>query len=156
MDIKAMHRSAGGMPRSAAALLVHAKSDDLSDLQILHLVQAGFPLQDVQVMISSSSLFRDRNLLKHITGKSARAIQRLGATGSAIRLTALQSSMAFQYAKAHEMAAIVFGSQTGAEAWLGRPCRQLSGGVPFDMLDTALGFNVVVDYLERARLGVYQ
>ncbi|MCO7623569.1 MbcA/ParS/Xre antitoxin family protein [Pseudomonas fulva] len=30
------------------------------------------------------------------------------------------------------------------------------GFVPFEMLDTSLGFSLVVDYLERLLLGVYQ
>ncbi|WP_177331695.1 antitoxin Xre/MbcA/ParS toxin-binding domain-containing protein [Pseudomonas sp. NBRC 111118] len=37
-----------------------------------------------------------------------------------------------------------------------RRFRQLAGNVPFEMVDTSLGFSIVMDYLERIRLGVYQ
>lgn len=50
---------------------------------------------------------------------------------------------------------MVFGSQTLAENWLARS-KHLSGIVPFEMLNTSVGFKVVMEYLERARLGVYQ
>ncbi len=89
-------------------------------------------------------------------GKSARTIQRLSNPQNEVRLNPQQSAVALQYAQGLEFAVMVFGSQTLAENWLGRSCKHLSGIVPFEMLNTSVGFKVVVDYLERARLGVYQ
>nr|WP_256678624.1 MULTISPECIES: MbcA/ParS/Xre antitoxin family protein [Pseudomonas] len=71
-------------------------------------------------------------------------------------MDAQQSAVAFQYAKGPEIASKVLGSQMLAEQWLCRPCGHLMGFVPFEMLDTSLGFSLVVDYLERLLLGVYQ
>lgn len=51
---------------------------------------------------------------------------------------------------------IVFGSQALAEDWMGQSCWHLSGMVPFEMLDNSFGYEVVMEYLERVRLGVYQ
>ncbi|MBD1602446.1 DUF2384 domain-containing protein [Pseudomonas sp. CA3A] len=128
----------------------------MSQLDILHLVQAGFALRDVQALVSSSCLFKARKLLERILGKSTRTIQRLSNLPEQTRLNAQQSAVAFQYAQGLELAVRVFGSQTLAENWMGQSCRHLSGMIPFEMLDTSVGFKVVVDYLERVRLGVYQ
>ncbi len=136
--------------------LTRAETGSLSHLDILHLVQAGFALGDVQALVSSSRLFKARKLLERIMGKSARTIQRLSNLSEQARLNAQQSAIAFQYAQGLELAVMVFGSQTLAENWMGQPCMHLSGMVPFEMLDTSVGFKVVVDYLERVRLGVYQ
>ena len=136
--------------------LTHAEIGSLSHLDILRLVQAGFALSDVQAMVRSSSLFKAHKLLERIMGKSARTIQRLSNPQNEVRLNPQQSSVALQYAQGLELAVMVFGSQTLAENWLGRSCKHLSGIVPFEMLNTSVGFKVVVEYLERARLGVYQ
>lgn len=135
--------------------LTRTESGSLSHLEILRLVQAGFTLSDVQAMVESSRLFKTYKLLERIMGKSARTIQRLSPP-NAIRLNTQQSALAFQYAMVLEFSVFVFGSQAIAEHWLNRSCRQLSGFIPFEMVDTSLGFSIVMDYLERVRLGVYQ
>lgn len=136
--------------------LVHTHPDELSQLELLRLVQAGFFFSDVKCMVESSSLFKARNLVGRITGRSTRSIHRLSHSDHAHRLDTQQSAVAFQYAKGLELASKAFGSQMLAEQWLCRPCGHLMGFVPFEMLDTALGFSVVADYLERLRVGVYQ
>ncbi|MGY3258715.1 antitoxin Xre/MbcA/ParS toxin-binding domain-containing protein [Pseudomonas chlororaphis] len=136
--------------------LTHAETGSLRHVDILRLVQAGFALSDVQAMVRSSSLFKAHKLLERIMGKSARTIQRLSNPQNEVRLNPQQSAVVLQYAQGLELAVMVFGSQTLAENWLGRSCKHLSGIVPFEMLNTSVGFKVVVDYLERARLGVYQ
>lgn len=136
--------------------LIHAHPDELSQLELLRLVQAGFLFSDVKRMVESSSLFEARDLVGRITGRSARSIYRVSHDLQAPRLNAQQSAVALQYAKGLELASKVFGSQMLAEQWLCRPCRHLMEFVPFEMLDTPLGFSVVADYLERLRLGVYQ
>lgn len=156
MSSTMLSRGSGATAQPPTFHLIHAETGSLGDLEILRLVQAGFVLGDVQALVSSSCLFKARKLLERIMGKSARTIQRLGNRQYLVRLNAQQSAVAFQYAHGLELAVTVFGSQTFAENWLGQSCRHLSGMVPFEMLDTSVGFKVVVDYLERVRLGVYQ
>lgn len=145
-----------GATRLPTGYLTHAESWSLSHLEILRLVQAGFALSDVQAMVGSSDLFKTYKLLERIMGKSARTIQRLSTLPNAIQLNSQQSALAFQYAMVLEFSIFVFGSQAIAEHWLNRSCRQLSGFIPFEMIDTSIGFSIVMDYLERVRLGVYQ
>lgn len=156
MSSSLLNPQAGAAAQPPMFLLTQAESGGLSQLDILRLVQAGFALSDVQAMVHSSCLFKARKLLEQIMGKSARTILRLSATHNEVRLNPQQSAVAVQYAQGLDLAVAVFGSQALAEHWLGRPCKYLSGMVPFEMLDTSVGFKVVVDYLERARLGVYQ
>ncbi|MCE0972103.1 MULTISPECIES: antitoxin Xre/MbcA/ParS toxin-binding domain-containing protein [Pseudomonas] len=154
MSSSSLNPQAGAAAHAAMFLLTQAETGSLSHLDILRLVQAGFALSNVQAMVHSSCLFKTRKLLEQIMGKSARTIQRLSAPE--VRLNPQQSAVAVQYAQGLELAVTVFGSQALAEHWLERPCKHLSGLVPFEMLNTSVGFKVVVDYLERTRLGVYQ
>jgi uncharacterized protein (DUF2384 family) len=42
-----------------------------------------------------------------------------------------------------------------AEEWLGRPCKYLEGDAPLAVVDNALGFQVVQDYLNRIEVALY-
>ncbi|WP_420130899.1 antitoxin Xre/MbcA/ParS toxin-binding domain-containing protein [Pseudomonas putida] len=127
-----------------------------SSLRVYLLVRAGFALTDVKAMISSSALYSDAGILKRVVGWSARTIQRRSGESSEARLNAQQSAIAFHYAQVLEHAIAVFGSQLQAEAWLGWPCRHLEGYVPLDMVENAVGFQIVEAYLQRVEMGVYQ
>lgn len=119
-------------------------------------MKEGFALNDVQVMIASSELYSNAKILQRITGRSTRSLQRLVNVGGIPRLNAQQSAVAFQFARALEHASSVFGSQRRAEEWLGRPCKHLKSNVPLDLIENALGFQVVEAYLQRVELGLYQ
>ncbi|MNE59562.1 hypothetical protein D3C76_88990 [compost metagenome] len=127
-----------------------------SSLQVYQLVCAGFTLTDVKAMVSSSALYSSSDTLKRVVGRSVRTLQRKAQESGKVRLNAQQSAVAFQYARALEDAIAVFGSQLQAEAWLGRPCPHLEGCVPLDMVENAVGFQIVEAYLQRLEMGVYQ
>lgn len=156
MSSSILNPKTGAAAQAPMFQLTRSETASLSYLDLLRLVQAGFALNDFQAMVRSSCLFKSRKLLELVMGKSARTIQRLSAPHNEARLNPQQSAAALQYAQGLELAMIVFGSQALAEHWLGGPCKHLSGMVPFEMLSTSIGFKVVVDYLERVRLGVYQ
>lgn len=126
--------------------------EQLSQLDLLVLAQAGFALEDVQAMVSVSKLYTSLGIIKRIVGTR----RGRGSAPKAGLLTVQQGAVAFQFAKALEHATTVFGTLQLAEEWLGRPCRHLSGQIPLDLIDNSLGFQVVEDYLERIELGVYQ
>lgn len=138
------------------AYLTQSQNEPLSPLDLFMLVREGFVFNDVEAMVSASELYSAAKILRLITGKSARSIQRQRNEGSTARLNAQQSALAFQYAQALEHAASVFGSQRRAEEWLGRPCKHLKGSVPLELIENSLGFQVVEEYLQRIELGVYQ
>ncbi|MGA5585498.1 antitoxin Xre/MbcA/ParS toxin-binding domain-containing protein [Pseudomonas siliginis] len=127
-----------------------------SSLRVYLMVRAGFTLTDVKAMISSSVLYCDAGVLKRVMGRSVRTLQRKARESDNARLNAQQSAIAFHYARVLEHATAVFGSQLQAEAWLGWPCRHLEGYVPLDMVENAVGFQIVEAYLQRVEMGVYQ
>lgn len=127
-----------------------------SSLWVYLRVRAGFALTEVRAMISSSALYSDADILKRVAGSSIHKVQRKAQESDDARLNAQQSAVVFQYARALEDAIAVFGSQSQAEAWLGRSCRYLEGCVPLDMVENAVGFQAVESYLRRVELGVYQ
>ncbi|WPP01648.1 antitoxin Xre/MbcA/ParS toxin-binding domain-containing protein [Pseudomonas sp. HR96] len=128
----------------------------MSAIRIYMMTKDGFDLKDVQDMLSSSVLYSNQKVLSKIVGKSVQTIQRQGSSKQPTQLTSQQSAVAFQYAKVLEHATTVFGSQKSAEDWLAKPCKFLEGGVPLDLIENAVGFQAVEDYLERMELGVYQ
>jgi len=135
--------------------LIQAKTEQLNELEIFLLAKEGFALKDVQAMLALSDLYSSAKVAVRIVGMSTRTFRRQ-ALGESGRLSAHQSAVAFQYAKALEHATSVFGTLKSAEGWLDRPCRYLSGNVPIDLIDNPLGFRAVEAYLERIELGVYQ
>jgi putative toxin-antitoxin system antitoxin component (TIGR02293 family) len=106
-------------------------------------------------MLAVSALLSTKQIMSRIVGKSPRTMQRQSSKQPA-RLNPQQSAVAFQYAKVFEHAMSVYGTQTLAEEWLGRPCKYLDGNVPLDVIDNTLGFQAVEAYLERVQYGVYQ
>lgn len=130
--------------------------EELGDLDLAMLVLQGFALQDVQMMLSSSTLYTKRNVIRLITGKSQRKIRQLLKSGLGMsRLNAQQSAMAFHYAKTLEHAIAVLGTQAMAENWLCRSSRYLSGLAPVELIETSVGFTTVERYLSQIEHGVY-
>lgn len=135
--------------------LLRADSGRLSPVNVYELTAKGFELKDVQEMLSISDLYSGRGVLGRILGKSSDKTNYQGKR-QPVRLNSNQSAIAFLYASALECAIDVFGTQELAEEWLGRPCKYLNADAPLDLIDNALGFRIVQDYLKRIEYGVYQ
>lgn len=135
--------------------LLECELDQLSQVEVYQLTKKGFDLDKVQSMLATSALYSQKKIIQRIVGKSLRAIQSQHKK-QPVRLSAQQSTVAFLYAKLLELAIDVFGSQQLAEAWLARPCKQLDGSAPLEIVDNWLGFRLVEDYLHRIHYGVYQ
>ncbi|WP_418643159.1 antitoxin Xre/MbcA/ParS toxin-binding domain-containing protein [Stutzerimonas kunmingensis] len=142
--------------RTPTEHLLRRDSALLSPVMVYKLTAEGFEIKHVQDMISISDLYTAEKILSRIVGKSTRAIQRQSKGNQAVRLSSLQSAVAFQYATVLERATKVFGTQKLAEHWLGRPCGYFDGQIPLDVVGNPVGFQVVSDYLERIEYGVYQ
>jgi putative toxin-antitoxin system antitoxin component (TIGR02293 family) len=141
--------------RTPTEVLLRGRQGD-TPMAIIRYTQEGFELSDVEEMLSTSPLYMEHDLVQRITGKSLRTVQRLAKESQPVRLNTLQSTIAFQYAQALEHAINVFGNLPLAEDWLKKPCKYLDEHVPLELIDNALGFQVVKDYLTRIEHGVYQ
>ncbi|EGH94858.1 hypothetical protein [Pseudomonas syringae] len=101
--------------RGPTETLTKRPLEELGDLDLVILVMQGFALQDVQMMLSSSTLYTNRDVIELITGKSQRRVNHLLNSGQAMdRLNAQQSAIAFQFAKTLEHAIAVLDTQAMA------------------------------------------
>jgi uncharacterized protein (DUF2384 family) len=136
-------------------LLVHGQ--DLGDdaMLIVRLTDEGFELSDVVNMLSTSEMYLREDMVKRITGKSVRTVQRLLKEGKSIRLDSQQSVVAYQYALVLEMATRAFGGLPQAEIWMQKSTPYLNGYVPLELTHHPLGFQMVEQYLCRLLYGGY-
>jgi len=142
--------------RMPTEYLLGRYTGDISQVMTYRLIAQGFDQKDVLEMLSISDLYLKNNIINRILDKSTRTLQRQSRNIHTTLLTKQQSAVAFQYAKILELAIGVFGNQTLAEEWLGRPCKFLEGDMPLDVIDNTFGFQTVEDYLRRIEHGVYQ
>jgi putative toxin-antitoxin system antitoxin component (TIGR02293 family) len=142
--------------RMPTELLLGDNTGELSQIMIYKLIIQGFNLKNVQEMLAISDLYSKEKVVRRILGKSLRMLQRLSKNNQPVLLNSQQSAVAFQYAKILELAIEIFGNQALAEEWLGRPCKFLADEVPLDVIDNAIGFQAVEDYLHRIDHGIYQ
>ena len=66
-----------------------------------------------------------------------------------------QSGRTWKFAKILVKASSALGSQEEAEQWLERPASGLNRLRPIDLLATPVGLELVEDFLERLKYGVY-
>ncbi|RON55740.1 antitoxin Xre/MbcA/ParS toxin-binding domain-containing protein [Pseudomonas frederiksbergensis] len=144
-----------GKATPVTELLLGGDAGQFSLVAVYKLIAKGFDLEDVKTMLSMSSLYSKKNILSRLMGKSLRSVRRQSGVKQPVRLNAQQSAVAFQYACVLEHAIRVFGAQRLAEEWLERPCRYLEGDAPLDVVDNALGFQAVKDYLNRIEFALY-
>ncbi|MGP4957390.1 antitoxin Xre/MbcA/ParS toxin-binding domain-containing protein [Pseudomonas helleri] len=128
----------------------------MSELAIALQVSEGFAVSDVQALISTSVLFSSSKLKRRILGKSARLSHMEAHERHIGRLSARKSALVYQYAKVLEASISIFGSQRSAEEWMVRPCLRLEGYVPLELIENSVGFRLIINYLDRIALGVYQ
>jgi uncharacterized protein (DUF2384 family) len=126
--------------RKPTEILLRGDSALLSPVMVYKLIAEGFDIKDVQDMILISDLYSAEKILSRIVGKSTRTIQRQSNGNPTVRLSCLQSAVAFQYATVLERATKVFGTQKLAENWRGRPCGYFDGEIPLDVVGNPVGF----------------
>lgn len=92
--------------------------------------------------------------LENTLGMSVRTVQRRRAE-PAKALNPEQSNKTWKFAEVLARATEEFGSQEEAEQWLERPAMGLDQRRPIDLMKTPAGVELVEQFLERLRYGVY-
>lgn len=136
--------------------LIPSSVGTLDRLRLASLAMNGFQLKAALAMILSSTLYSSSDVSKRIIGMSIRTAKKMAAQDEFAKLSPKQSAIALHYAQTLELAITVFGNQRLAEDWLKKPCRSTLGKSPLELIDNSLGFQVVLEYLERMEYGVYQ
>ncbi|MDZ4194827.1 MAG: antitoxin Xre/MbcA/ParS toxin-binding domain-containing protein [Pseudomonas sp.] len=119
------------------------------------MTKEGITITALTEFTKSLQMFNSSYLLMVLTGLSTRTIQRRQQK-SAEPLNSEQSARAFLGAQVLEQAIRVLGTPKLAEAWMSKPAIGLDGRRPIDLLDNAIGTQLVSEFLARLDYGVYQ
>lgn len=122
-----------------------------SDFEFIEIIRTGLPSAVIGCVVESSAISEE------VIYKSLRIAKRTAARRKAnsSRLKPLESELIYRFSKVLVSAAEVLGDRGKAREWLMAENRALHGNRPIDLLDTAIGFEDVMDVLFRIEHGVY-
>jgi putative toxin-antitoxin system antitoxin component (TIGR02293 family) len=122
-----------------------------SDYEFILAIRKGLPADVIAHVAVSSSLTEDEILRALRIPK--RTAARRKATASPLK--PLASELIYRLSRVVVEATDVLGSRAKAREWILAKNRALHGERPIDLLDTAIGFEDVLDVLRRIDHGVY-
>jgi len=128
--------------------ILHIKIHDLVDFNPL--IREGIPFNATTSLMKVFGLTQDE-LIKPL-GISRATFSRKKKTPSS-RLESISSDRLYRIAYALARTKAVFGNDEKAARWLHKPNRAMRGEVPFNNLDTEVGYSIVLDILERIEYG---
>ena len=122
-----------------------------SDFEFIKIIRTGLPSKVIACVVKSSDISED------VICKSLRIAKRTAARrkATASRLKPAESELIYRLSKVLVTAAEILGDRDKAREWLLTENRALYGNRPIDLLDTAIGFEDVMDVLYRIEYGVY-
>lgn len=122
-----------------------------SEFEFIEIIRAGFSSKVIACVVNSSEISED------VICKSLRIAKRTAARrkATASRLKPGESELIYRLSKVLVAAAEILGDRDKAREWLLSENRALRGNRPIDLLDTAIGFEDVMDVLHRIEYGVY-
>ncbi|UKT64443.1 type II RES/Xre toxin-antitoxin system antitoxin [Pedobacter mucosus] len=121
-----------------------------SDIDLLKLARKGIPKKSLLALAKRISLtIEEVASVLHI---SERTLQRY--TPNTLVKTEY-ADRAIELALLYERGIEVLGSERAFSSWVKSPNMALGGEVPFNLLDTRIGFNMVLQILGRIEYGVF-
>jgi putative toxin-antitoxin system antitoxin component (TIGR02293 family) len=122
-----------------------------SDFEFIEILRNGLPSKVIECVVKSSAVSED--VIYNSLRIAKRTAARRKATAS--RLKATESELIYRFSKVVVVAMEILGNRDKARQWLLTENRALHGERPIDLLDTAIGFDDVMDVLHRIEFGVY-
>ena len=122
-----------------------------SDFDFIEVIRTGFPSKVIESVVKSSAISEDE--ICRALRIAKRTAARRKATAS--RLKPAESELIYRFSRVWVAATDVLGKRDKARRWLLEENRALHGNRPIDLLDTAIGFEDVMDVLHRIEYGVY-
>jgi putative toxin-antitoxin system antitoxin component (TIGR02293 family) len=122
-----------------------------SDFDLIGIIRKGFPSQVIACVVKSSAIHED------VICKALRIAKRTAARRKATssRLKPAESELIYRFSKVLVTAAEILGDRDKATEWFLSENRALNGNRPIDLLDTAIGYEDVINVLHRIEYGVY-
>ena len=122
-----------------------------SDFELIQVIRRGLPSKVIECVVESSALSKDEIF------DSLRIAKRTAArrTASSARLKASESEIIYRLSRVLVTAANILGDRDKARQWILTANHALNGELPIDLLDTGIGFEDVMDVLQRIEFGVF-
>ncbi|MDZ4657614.1 MAG: antitoxin Xre/MbcA/ParS toxin-binding domain-containing protein [Bythopirellula sp.] len=122
-----------------------------SDFEFIQILRKGLPSKVIECVVKASAVSED------VIYKSLRIAKRTAARRKATssKLKATESELIYRFSKVVVAATEILGTRDKAREWLLAENRALHGERPIDLLDTAIGFEDVMNVLHRIEFGVY-
>lgn len=124
-------------------------SGEPDTMEIIKTVRNGLP-GDVITKVANAYQIQKKDMFNilHLTPKTGqRTVHRK-------KLTTEKSDHLVRLVKVYERATDVFGCRENAFRWVKTPCLAMGGEVPFNLLDTTEGADLVMDILGRIEHGI--
>jgi putative toxin-antitoxin system antitoxin component (TIGR02293 family) len=122
-----------------------------SDLDFVGIIRKGFPVSVFRSLCVRAKL-SEETIVKSL-GIARRTAARRKRQGG--RLKPIESELLLRLARVLAAATGALGSEENARGWLVAENRALGGRQPITLLDTGIGFQDVLDVLERIEYGEY-
>jgi putative toxin-antitoxin system antitoxin component (TIGR02293 family) len=131
-------------------VVIGVRASKLSDFDLLSIARKGIAKKSLLALAKKISLTLEE--IADILHISERTLQRY--TPSTLIRTE-HADRAIELAKLYERGSEVLGSHEAFNNWLRNPNYALNNQIPLTLLDTSIGFTMVLDILGRIEYGVY-
>lgn len=118
--------------------------------EVISKMRSGTPARSVPGIAFNLGLSQDR-LFDLLRLPKSTMKGRISADG---KLSAIEQDRVYRAERVLARAVQVLEDEEAARAWLSRPNRSLGGEVPLALLDTEVGYELVLDTLGRIEYGV--
>lgn len=121
-----------------------------SDFDLVNLARTGISKQSILALAKKISLtIEEISTVLHI---SERTLQRY-APNALVKIE--YADKAIELARLYERGAAVLGTETEFNSWMRTPNHALNNEVPLNLLDTSIGFDLIIQVLGRIEYGVF-
>jgi putative toxin-antitoxin system antitoxin component (TIGR02293 family) len=132
---------------SPAWVVLHGKEAPGYKMELISRIRVGVKKRDwKQLIVYTESTEKE---FEHILPASISSMQKKTVYGKEI------SERIYELARLFGLGYNVFDSKNDFKKWLITPSRSLGGKVPFELLDSSLGFEMVENEIVRVQYNVY-
>ena len=121
-----------------------------SDFDLVNLVRAGVSKQSILALARKISLTIEE--MANVLHISERTLQRYTPT---TLVNTAYADKAIELARLYERGTAVLGNEKEFNTWMRTPNHALNNEVPLNLLDTSIGFNLILQVLGRIEYGVF-
>lgn len=139
-----------GLSYSPLSAMIGGQYENPTDFDLLSLIRKGVSKKSLLALAKQISLtIEELAVVLHI---SERTLQRYTPT---TLVKATHADRAIELARLYERGADVLGGEKAFNAWMRSPNHALNNEIPLNLLDTSIGFDLILQVLGRIEYGVY-